>query len=292
MDKKLQETLGEVIGETQDTPKTDPKETDGELSTKGGETKSGDTPEPEYVSGIDISDVPEEQKTVIRDLLSKKASLLEKGYQGKFQKVAALEKVVEDLKNKDITFEEAQQAIDDLAYRKRNPQANLDKKEAKKTLDAMIDGAPTIEQKEALKNLRTMIAEETNIADLKKELEGVKNLLNGMYSSNLSTREVELNKELDSLSSVYGKSVVDKYREVVVSSGLKYKDTAKGLLFKLMPSDELEEMLLSKDKRTKEKLKSTTSNGSGITSSIEHLDIKKSSLGQVLRSAMGVKNKG
>lgn len=288
MDKKLQETLGEVIGETQDTSKANSKETSEELSGKAGEeTRSGETT-PEYVSGIDISDVPEEVKPQIRDLLSKKAGLLEKGYQGKYQKVAQLDKVLEDLKNKDISFDEAQKAIDDLAYKKRNPQVS-DKKEAKKVLDNMIDGAPTLEQKEALKNLRTMINEETNVTELREELKAVKQLLNGMVQTNLGSREIELNQELDKLSGVYGKNLVDKYRDAVVNAGLKYKDTAKGILFKLVPADELEETILSKKKITEDKIKSSTSQGRGVTSSIENIDTKKASLKDVLKSAMGKK---
>ena len=82
--QSVQDTLREVIGETVSSPdKTSSTETK-ESAPVGtsAETKSGE-PAKEYVSGIDLSDIPEQDRPRIKELFSKKAKLLEDGYQAK-----------------------------------------------------------------------------------------------------------------------------------------------------------------------------------------------------------------
>ncbi len=106
-DTTLKDTLMEVIGGNKDTAIATEGETKEGISGEDteGETKSGETPE--YVSGIDISDIPEQDRPRIKELLSKKANLLEQGYQGKFKEIAEFKKAQDELVRAGLTTTEA-----------------------------------------------------------------------------------------------------------------------------------------------------------------------------------------
>ena len=76
-DKTLRETIDSVVQETQETSRQKSNETEEGIS-KGtsDETNTGETAEKEYVNGIDITDIPVEERPRIKELLSKKAKLL------------------------------------------------------------------------------------------------------------------------------------------------------------------------------------------------------------------------
>jgi hypothetical protein len=283
MGENLRETIATTHAETKETAKVVPVETKEESTTiNQTETNAGETVK-EYVSGIDISDVPAEMRTQIREKLSQKASLLEKGYQGKFKEVAELKKAIEDIQSKGMSLDEAQQAIDDFAYRKRNP-TTQEKKEVKKALDSLIDSVP-LDQKESLKQLRTIISEETNVSVLRKELDELKGYVKSISSYTTQSKAERINSELDALAPKYGKELIDKYRDDLVNGGLKYNVPTKKLLFTIVPDDELEQAILSKDSRQKEKSKAISSPSSGVVS-IESIDTKKLGLKDVLKAAM------
>ena len=286
MDKTLKETLGEVREETTDTSQSKPKDTDEGLSKGDSDTSSGETEEPstevekEYVRGIDISDVPEADRPRIRKALEEKAANLEKGYQPKFQEVAELKRALEDFERRGISLKEAQEAIDDFAYRKRNPQQ---KKDADRYLYSLIKEAP-LEQKESLKNLRRIIKEETSdVSALKKELKEVRDQLGLVAQSHVSTRVKTLNTELDSLTKEYGAELIEKHRSTILKHGQNYDTSAEDLLFAVAPK-EVKEHYTAKKPRvlTKEKKNAISSEGSGITSGKEQIDVKNRSLKQIL----------
>ena len=91
-DENLKDTLRQTTEETQATSASQKGETKKESSQKA-ETSSGETAK-EYVSGIDISDVPVEMRPQLREKLTEKASLLEKGYQGKFKALETFARVI------------------------------------------------------------------------------------------------------------------------------------------------------------------------------------------------------
>mgnify|MGYP001583588945 FL=1 len=150
-DKTLKETLTEALSGNKDTTKVAEGETKQGISGEEteAETKSGETAE--YVSGIDISDIPEQDRPRIKDLLSKKAKLLEDGYQGKFKEVAEFKNAQEELVKAGLTTAEARDVLIKHIEQKRNPQpaTTTEKKDALKTLDKLINEAP-LEQRSAL----------------------------------------------------------------------------------------------------------------------------------------------
>lgn len=273
----LKQTLREVVGETQETPKTEPKQTVEEVSkSQSDETKSGETPE--YVAGIDISDIPEQDRPRIKAKLEEKAKLLEKGYQPKFQKVAKLEKSLEWLSQQGITSEEAETQLMKYAEQKKNPvQVIQEKKAAVNTLDKLIEEAP-YEQKDSLQKMRKIILEETGAEDFKKELADLRKVVGYFQTKDLQLGEIQIKSELQSLSEKFGKDFISKYEDTVLSEWRKYPQSqARNILKYVVPDEEYEQAIVSsktKQIKTREKAEAVTSAGSGVTSSSETIDTK------------------
>lgn len=288
----LQETLQEVIGETMKPQETDSKETNG-TNSSGDETQGG-TSQKEYVGGIDISDVPEQDRPRIKELLSSKISLVEKGAQAKYQEIAKYKKEKESIIAAGLTEDEAANVLRNYAEQKRNVNQTTTqtKKEAVKSLDKMISEAP-LEQREALTNLRTIIKEEGNTDNVDKLLEKVDRLEKavGYFNQNaVDNRTSEVNKELDKLSSKYGKDFVEKNKDEVLKLAIQYPKTdVRRILRDVSDPDEYEEALLaskqpSKKAVTTEKLNAITSTGSGVSGSSEVINLQKTSYKDLFRN--------
>ncbi len=277
-DKTLKDVLKEAHSEAK--PETKPE---GISQSQETETKSG---EPVYASGIDISDIPEQDRTRIKDLIEKKAKLLEKGYQDKFKEVASLKKAQEDIINEGVSIEEAREAILEKARSKRNPPLAVEKKEAKKTLDSLIDGAP-LEQKESLRQLRQILMEETEVDSLRKKVSEMEGMLKGVSSGYADVRKKEIEVDISALSSRYGKDLVEKYHDVMVDEALRFNVPPSQVLRFRASDDELEQAILAKTTKKKEKLEAVTSTGSGLTGSSETINTSgkwKDVLRQVIKT--------
>lgn len=285
-DKTLQETIGEVIGQQETANENNQSfETKEGISANAatGETDSGGTPD--NVAGIDISDVPEQDRPRIIKALKEKFDIADKGIQKKFQEVAPLKKALDDLKNIGYTPEQAWEV---LRKSKETPtQTASDSKTAIKKLDKLISEAP-YEQKEQLTNFRDIILEETNVSALMKKVENLERAL-GYVSATAQTSKVkEINEELNSLSSRFGKDFIDKHRDTIVDVALKNPGVALTRIIKVeTPDDEYEQAILSRGKKilTTEKKNAITSSGSGVTSSVEKIDSKKP-LNQIMMEAI------
>ena len=284
-DKTLKETIAEELGGNNDTT-IQASETKEGISAQDttGETKSGDTHE--YVSGIDISDIPEQDRPRIKELLGKKAKLLEDGYTGKFKEVATFKKAQEELQKRGISVEEASDVLKKHLDSKTLTQS--DKNKVSKTLDKLISEAP-YEQRSALEQMRQIIDEETDVKTIKKELNELKQSLGIYQQKAVQDRQVQLNTELDNLSAKYGSELISKYKDVITEKGLQYPNMAvsKILAFEV-PIEEIEQAILLRGKKplTKEKKEAISSNGSGITSASEKVDTKTKTFAEILLSGI------
>lgn len=262
----VRETLKEVIGETPETPKQPNNETNAQVSKsqEKGETKSGETPI--FVAGIDVSDVPENDRPRIKELLEKKAGLLEKGYQGKFKEVASLKKALDSLERQGINVDEAQTAVQEYIDKKKNPSLTQEKKVAVKILDKIMDEAQP-EQRESLKQLREIIGQETNVSELQKKIEQLENTLSNVATGYTGARKKEVETEINSLRTKYGDELVDKYYDTILNDCIKYPNaTVKKALHIHADPDEIEQAIIKRDTRQKEKINAITGNGGGVTS--------------------------
>lgn len=301
-DKTLKETLTEALSGNNDTAKAAGSETDKGISSKEteAETKSGDTAE--YVSGIDISDIPEQDRPRLKELLSKKAKLLEDGYQGKFKEVAEFKKAQDELVRAGLTIAEARDALIKHLEQKKNPQTvtTVDKKDALKTLDKLIEATDDLSyeqrigQRSALEQMRTIIKEETNISALQEKLDRLEKVLGVYQSSAMEQRQRQVEADLNVFSEKYGKDLVEKYREIIIDKALQHPNLSIKQIFQYeVPTEEIEQAILSRKKEsgkkllTEEKKNAISSPSSGITSATEKIDTKVSSFADILRAGIG-----
>ncbi len=288
-DKTLKETLTDALSGNIDTAKVPESETEKGISGEdtSGETKSGETPE--YVSGIDISDIPEQDRPRIKELLSKKAKLLEDGYQGKFKEVSTLKKAQEDLVKMGLSTEEAYDVLSKHVQQKTNPVKTTEqKKDAVRTLDKLIEQAP-YEQRSALEQMRTIILEETEVSEIKKDLDAIKKTLGVYQQSAFSSRQKQVEVDLGTLSEKYGKDLIEKYRDVITERGLQNPNLPLIKIFSFeVPIEEIEQAILLKGKKplTTEKKQAISSSGSGITSAAEKIDTTKKSYADLLMQGL------
>ena len=289
--KTLQETVGSVVGKQDANKDNQSSETQEGMSqeTQSGETQSGGTPD--YVSGIDISDIPEQDRPKFKEKLALKAKLLEDGYQPKFQEVAQLKKAQEELVKMGLGVDEAYDVLAKHIEQRRNPVVTTEKKkEAVKTLDNLLEKAP-YDQRPALEQMRQIILEETNVGELRKEITDLRTLVKGLQGDNVSTKQTRVNQFIDGLSSKYPKELVEKYRANMVDAHLRYNIPTGRILQTVVPLDELEQAILSKGKKplTKEKKDAITSNPSGVASPTEKIDIKSKNLKGVIADLLSKK---
>ena len=289
--KTLQETVGSVVGKQEANKDDKPAETEEGMSreTQSGETKTGETPD--YVSGIDISDIPEQDRPKFKEKLALKAKLLEDGYQPKFQEVAQLKKAQDELVKMGLSVDEAYDVLAKHIEQRRSPKvATEKKKEAVKTLDDLLEKAP-YDQRPALEQMRKIILEETNVGELRKEITDLRALVKGLSGDNTSAKQTKVNQFVDDLSSKYPKDLVDKYRANMVDAHLRYNIPLGRILQSVVPLDELEQAILSKGKKplTKEKKEAIVSDPSGVTSAAEKIDIKSNSLKDVISNILKAK---
>lgn len=275
----LKEVIRESIGET---VKTNPSETP---KDKSGETQSGGTPD--YVAGVDISDIPEQDRVRLRAKLEEKARLIEKGYQPKFQEVATLKKAKDWLQSQGIPAEEVEQIIQKHIDQKKNPLAiTNEKKDAVKTLDTLIENAP-YEQKETLKQMRQIILEETNASKLEKKIDELERKVLYFQGKDLQLGKQVVEADLVTLESKFGKDVIAKYRDNVISEWEKYPNSkAKDILKYVVPDEEYEQALLSKKSNVENKLNAISSQGAGVTSSTATIDVRKTSWKDLLTTVV------
>lgn len=274
----LEDTLRDVIGDTPTPQSTVSKETNQETVASSDDTQSGGTSEKEFVGGVDISDVPEQDRPRIKELLSKKISLVEKGANEKFKEIAKYKKEKEELLSSGLTEDEASGVLRE--YLSKKTQTNTSKAENLRTLDKMIKESPA-EQREALTNLRQIILEETSASELRKELDEIKRNV-GIFNNERANSRVEtINKSLNALSADYGKDFIDKYRDEIVKQGLAYPQAeVKRLITAIADPDDIEKAILSKASRKQntnidKKLAAITNTNSGMTTSIDNIDVKK-----------------
>ena len=279
--KTLRETVSEVIGEQTANSKTSEVSNKEGIVQSSGETQSGG--KPEYVAGVDISDIPEQDRPRIKAKLEAKLALLDKGYQPKFQEVAKLKKSLEWLTSQGLTTEEAEATLMKYAAEKKNP--SVTKKDTLKTLDKLIQDSP-YEQKEALQNMRKIILEETNNDVIKVELDELRKAVKYLSGKDMNFGRQQVETDLESLKAKFG-DVVEKYRDTVLAEWEKYPQSkAKDILKYVVPDEEYEQALLSKSNRKSEKLNAVTNSSSGVTSSSASMDVRKTSLKDILTSVV------
>ena len=286
-DKSLSETLQEVIGETKSqTQDANASEAQSGLSreSQSAETNSGETAT--TYQGIDLSDIPEQDRPRITKALKDKFDLADKGIQKKFQEVAPFKKAMEDITNMGLTIEEAKAAIIEKSESKKKPLTTGEKKTVR-LLDQLLEQSPT-EQRESLRQMRQITQEEAGdaptVKELKAKVEAMEKMLGMVSNSAIESKKKEITTELDStFTKKYGKDFIDKHREKILDVALKNPNVPIEKIIKYeTPDDEYEQALLAsklgnRKPLTQEKKESISSSGQGgITNAKETVDTSKS----------------
>mgnify|MGYP003403217924 FL=1 len=273
-DKTPPKTLKEVVREqVTATPKPQVNEKNEGISSEDSkvETNAG---EPIYESGIDISDIPEQERTRLVPLLKKKAKLLEDGYQKKFSEVASFKKAQDDLIKSGLSVEEARNVLSEYIEKKRNPATDTEKKkDAVHTLNKLMDGADYA-TKEQLQTLRQIILEETSADELRKEISELKRLVSEMAGETTETKRQRVNEHMNVLKEKYGNELIEKYADNFYDAHIRVGIPMPRLLQSIIPIEEIEQAILSKQRKplTKEKKDAISSPASDVSSPIERIE--------------------
>ena len=278
VDTSLRDTVRTAMGETKETAKADAGHQEELSKGNSGETNTGETAEKEYVEGVDISDIPVEQRPLIKAKLEEKAKLLKKGYDTKYQEVAKFKKAQDELINMGLTVEEAQNVLVKHIEEKRNPNKTIEqKKEATRLLDKLMDGVPK-EQREYLEQLRQIVLEETNVSKLMADIEELKKAIGHYQFRDRELGREQVNKDLTTLSEKFGDDVISKYQEDIVKEWERHPNIkTKDILKYVIPDDEYEQALIAKGRKTltPEKKNAISSSRSGVSGTLENVDVKK-----------------
>lgn len=289
-EEKVNTTLREVIGESMNQTH---KKSEDKISEQ---TESGR--KPEFISGIDVSDLPDNlTKTELKELLAKKGKLIEDGYQVKFKEVAEYKKERDALIAQGVSIKDASKIIQEAVMNNRTKTEA--KTEIKREIDALKDEAPDMETRKGVERLERVIKElsidSPAYKELKKDLDEVKKALDYVQNKTILSRVEGLNKSLDDLSgNKFDKDFIEKYREQAVKEGKKFPDAPISKILQVISDpDDYDSALLRtkkneerKESRIKEKLNANDSSSSGVTGSEKQFDVSSNSWKNTLRHVL------
>ncbi len=291
VDEKVNQTLREVIGDSVQTHKK--SDDDKSQQTQSGEKR-------DFVSGIDVSDVPDNMtKQEFKEFLAKKGKLLEDGYTPKFKEISEYKKERDSLTALGVSPQEAAKIIRESIANRNNDSKGDVKKDLRREIDALREEAPDLETRKGLDRLEKVIKElskeSPEYKELKERLDKAEKALGYVTNKTISSRVDSLNEALDKLSDTrFDKAFIEKNRESIIEEGKKYPDAPINKIIQVVTdADEYAEAILktkskeqTKESRLKEKINANDSASSGVTGSEKKIDVKGSSLKNLLRQVM------
>ena len=146
--------------------------------------------------------------------------------------------------------QEIVKVAEDLKSAQQAKTSDQVKAEGKKVLDDLLDSTTDPQARETLRNLRDIIREETNVGELRKSVDEIKQAFQLQVTSTQQARYDTLEKEVDALVDRYSDSLVEKHRDQILDLGLKYTQySARRLLHSVADPDELDQALRIQGKR-------------------------------------------
>ena len=291
---KVDQTLREVIGTSVNKQTQEKSTVDNSQQTQSGEKR-------EFISGIDVSDLPDNlTKSELKELLAKKGKLIEDGYQGKFKEIAEYKKERDALLAQGVSIKDAARIIQD-AIKKTDTKTEA-KTEIKREIDSLKEEAPDAETRKGVERLEKVIKElapdSPAFKELKKDIDEIKKSLNYVANKTIASRVDNLNESLDKLSGEkFDKDFIEKYREKIIEEGKKFPDAPINKIIQVITDpDDYDAALLrtkkkeeTKERSVKEKINANDSASSGVTGSDKQPDVKKVSVKGLLSHLMSQK---
>lgn len=294
VEEKVNQTLREVIGDSVQThKKSDDKSSE--------QTQSGG--KPEFVSGIDVSDIPDNMsKAEFKEFLAKKGKLLEDGYTPKFKEVSEYKKERDAIVALGVSPAEASKIIRETIAARNNDSKGDVKKDLKREIDQLKEEAPDLETRKGVERLERIIMELSKSSpeykELKERLDKAEQALGYVNQRELTSRTEILNDALDKLSDTrFDKAFIEKNREAIIAEGKKFPQAPLNKIIQVVTdADEYADAILKtknkevvKESRLKEKINANDSASSGVTGSEKKLDVSKTSLKDTLRHVFAKK---
>lgn len=299
-DKTLSQTIRAVMTDTRTPATTVLESTDNSNPVVEGDTKSVETPEVYLGQNLTdmLKDVSEQDRSKVKEALKSKLREGEKLIQQKSQEFAPLKKAQEFINQLGYSPDEAINILKTYHENKNN----LTKQEQKnmRTLDTLLEKMPDTESREGLNNLRKISHEEVEdapiVKKLLKEIEDLKK--NNQFSMNDLTirRTNDIKNSLNDLKSIYG-DLVHEFESQVISEGLKYPQAdPESILSSIAAATnpkKLRETILSntvkKNDRQQEKINAVSSPSSGMTSPMQTINVRETSLKGIMAQVFAKK---
>ena len=217
--------------------------------SKPGGTQPVQTVEvPEVLSGVYTPEEWSKLSEVDRTRFEEKGKRLDGSYTQKFQRIAELSRIQEDLDADPEKATHLKKAMTEYEARKAGLLPKVGSEAVKNRLDTMLDGA-TAEQQQAIKSLVEALDEryKTDLSEKEKKLTELEQTVKSLLSDTQSSRREVLEKELAGLPEGY-KSLAEKYRATILQAGTRTDGlhyTAKRLLQIVSSPDELESAIMA-----------------------------------------------
>jgi len=248
------------------------------------------------IADIDFSDVPEAIRDEVIAKVTDKVKFYDGGYRAKTEilseekkkietdrkALSALLEIQNELKGNPAMEKAVIAVINDFRAGKTNSGVNIDK--SMKRLDKLIENATDSDVREQLKEMRQIVAEETDTPALKGKIRELEEKINRIENSSNSNHAKNVEVELDSLEKEFGKDLVGKYREDIKVSALKFPNQkVKKILYHFAEENEIEDAILKRaeEKKKKEiefKKNGSLPNGSSMTTKV---DVPRDNKGRV-----------
>lgn len=207
----------------------------------------------------------------------------QKALKAEEERVKALKVVVDEMEQDPKLKETLNKVYSDYKSGKiSTSDANKDRN--LKRLDKLIEEARDAEQKEQLRDIRQIIIEETDKDSFQNEIKSLKDEINFLKRSSTVTQEKFVEDQISEISSRFGKDLVEKYKEDIKSSKLKYPNQSIEKLFYHFATDEdIRSAVINEEKRKKEEEIKQKSRGSvpGYSSSPTPVEVPRDRAGRV-----------
>jgi hypothetical protein len=273
---------------------------DDESASKEADSPTGK--ESSLIADIDFSDVPEEHREAVKAKVASKVKNYQSGFTKKTDDIAKLRK---DLEAKITNLAVWEQVKDDVekdpelakklnkvwdAHKKGvslSPgQQDAIKDKNLRTLDKLIDQTTDPDNRESLRNLRTIIAEETGKADLEAKIKLLEDKISLLTSTTRSVQMGRVKDGIKELEDEFGSEMINKYYDSLLSISSKPENSRiaiRKIFLQLADDNDIETAYLNKAKLKQKKETDRKKKGlePGGDNKITPLDVPRDKSGRV-----------
>lgn len=207
----------------------------------------------------------------------------EKALNARAEKVKQVETIVDEMNANPKLNETLNKVYSDFKSGKISKSDDV-KDRNLKLLDKRISEAVDAEQKEQLRDIRAIIAEESNAASLEERFNLMKQELDSLKSATAANQSDKVDGEINQLRGRFGKELIDKYEADLRAAAIKYPhQKVNKLLYHYATDDEMETSLLTAAKQKEKTEIERKKNGSSVDGKTVHtpIEVRRDKSGRV-----------